>query len=50
MHYLQVAVCSGRAESAAKEREREEKVRRIREQQDEERKRKLEELKQHVRS
>merc|ERR1712013_538653 len=37
-----------RAESAAKEREREEKVRRIREQQDEERKRKLEELKQHA--
>jgi len=38
----------GRAESAARERDREEKVRRIREQQEDERKRKLEELKAHA--
>ena len=38
----------GRAESSAKEKEREDKVRRIREQQEDERKKKLEELKQHV--
>ena len=38
----------GRAESTAKEKEREEKVRKIREQQEDERKKKLEELKQHV--
>jgi len=37
-----------RADSAAKEREREEKVRRIRDQQEDERKKKLEELKQHA--
>merc|ERR1719357_1399724 len=37
-----------RAEISAKEKEREEKVRRIREQQEEERKRKLEERKQHA--
>jgi len=37
-----------RAESAAKEKEREEKVRKIREQQEDERKKKLEELKQHA--
>merc|ERR1719228_2501684 len=37
-----------RAESAAREREREEGVRRLRESQEEERKRKLEELKQHA--
>jgi len=38
----------GRAESAAREKEREERVRRIREAQEEERRRKLEELKQHA--
>eukprot|EP00090_Calanus_glacialis_P005851 TRINITY_DN1454_c0_g1_i9.p1 TRINITY_DN1454_c0_g1~~TRINITY_DN1454_c0_g1_i9.p1 ORF type:complete len:888 (-),score=312.27 TRINITY_DN1454_c0_g1_i9:501-3164(-) len=38
----------GRAESSAKEKEREDKVRRIREQQEDERKKKLEELKQHA--
>merc|ERR1719445_1918196 len=37
-----------RAESAAREKEREERVRRIREAQEEERRRKLEELKQHA--
>merc|ERR1719490_88241 len=38
----------GRAESAAREKEREERVRRIRDAQEEERRRKLEELKQHA--
>merc|ERR1719362_1917369 len=38
----------GRAESAAREKEREERVRRIRHAQEEERRRKLEELKQHA--
>merc|ERR1719158_2330268 len=38
----------GRAESAAREKEREEKVRKLREMQEEERKRKLEELKLHA--
>jgi len=38
----------GRADLAAKEREREERIRRIKEQQEDERKRKLEELKQHA--
>jgi len=40
----------GRADSAAKEKEREEKVRRMREYQEEERNRKIEELKQHAQS
>ena len=40
----------GRADVSAKEKEREDKVRKIREQQEDDRKRKLEELKQHVRS
>ena len=39
---------SGRADLAAREREREERVRRLRESQEEDRRRKLEELKQHV--
>ena len=39
---------SGRADLAAREREREERVRRLREAQDDDRRRKLEELKQHV--
>ena len=43
-----VLISVGRAELAAKEREREERIRRIKEQQEEERRRKLEELKQHV--
>ena len=38
----------GRADLAAREREREERVRRLRESQDDDRRRKLEELKQHV--
>merc|ERR1719500_855832 len=38
----------GRAESAAREKEKEERVRRIRDAQEEERRRKLEELKQHA--
>jgi len=40
----------GRADSAAKDKEREEKVRRMREYQEEERNRKIEELKQHAQS
>ena len=39
---------SGRADLAAREKEREERVRRLREQQEDDRRRKLEELKQHV--
>ena len=39
---------SGRADLAAREREREERVRRLREAQEDDRRRKLEELKQHV--
>ena len=39
---------AGRADLAAREREREERVRRLREAQDDDRRRKLEELKQHV--
>ena len=39
---------AGRAEIAAKEKEREDKVRRIKEAQEDDRRRKLEELKQHA--
>ena len=42
------AFSSGRADLAAKEKEREERVRRLKETQEEDRRRKLEELKQHV--
>ena len=41
-------LCPGRADLAAREKEREERVRRLKEQQEEDRRRKLEELKQHV--
>ena len=43
-----VFVCLGRAELAMKEREREDRIRRIKEQQEEDRRKKLVELKQHV--
>ena len=39
---------AGRADIAAKEKEREERVRRLKEQQEDDRRKKLEELKQHV--
>ena len=49
--YLQMSnliLSAGRADLAAREKEREERVRRLREQQEDDRRRKLEELKQHV--